>query len=113
MKKLLFLYSLLVLIIFTSTAKAKQIMLSCEPHDKKNKPVSVILDDEKEKVMYNGMDYNKELHGLLYSKEHIFFTRGKSFTVGIDRITGVLEEVWVEGPISKLFKCKKINKTVF
>ena len=112
MKKLL---GILVLgLLWCNVGFAEDIMLSCEPSNKKDKPISVVLNDKEKKVIYDGSKMTRQYNGLLYGdKKIVFVQNAETYSANIDRITGIVEEVWTKPFKTKFFKCKKVNKTAF
>ena len=112
MKKL---FGIVVLgLLWSNVGFAEDIMLSCEPSNKKDKPISVVLNDKEKKVIYNGFKITVKYNSLLYGDKKISFVQNSViYSANIDRITGILEEVWIKPFKTKFFKCKKVNKTAF
>ncbi len=115
MKKLS-LYIFLVLMV-CNVGVANPIMLNCEPQDKKNKPLSFILDDKNRDVVFEGKEYlykNRHNNGLMYSEYKIVFIDNfLKFMVELDRITGALKYSDHRKWKNSYYRCKKVNKTAF
>jgi len=113
MKKLL---GIVVLgLLLSGNAYAEKVMLSCKPQDKKNKPVSFILDDKNKNLVFEGTEFLNEksdINGLMYNEHRItFIWKG---IVELDRITGALEISSISIDIKdKYYSCKKVKKTKF
>ena len=95
---------------------ADPIILSCEPQDKKYKPLSFILDDKNKDVVFEGHEYfykDRDKNGLMYDEYRIDFIHPNWFVIQLDRITGALKYMDLIRTKNSYYRCKKVNKTAF